>query len=195
MAAPAPVSRIDQAREFDGQTVTLQGWLHNLRRSGKILFPTFRDGYGFMQGVVVKQDVPEEVFERCRHLTHESSVRVTGKIRADDRAPGGFEIDVLDLEVVQAVPAEQPFPITPKEHGVEFLMDQRHLWLRSRRQHAILRVRHEVIRAARDYFDNNGFTLVDTPILTPAACEGTTTLFQVPYFDYETAYLAQSGQL
>jgi asparaginyl-tRNA synthetase len=195
MAVPAPLIRIDQAREFDGQTVTLQGWLHNLRRSGKILFPTFRDGYGFMQGVVVKQDVPEEVFERCRHLTHESSVRVTGKIRADERAPGGFELDVSDLEVVQAVPADQPFPITPKEHGVEFLMDQRHLWLRSRRQHAILRVRHEVIRAARDYFDNNGFTLVDTPILTPAACEGTTTLFQVPYFEHETAYLAQSGQL
>ena len=195
MAGGVPTIRIDQARQHDGQTVTLRGWLHNLRRSGKILFPTFRDGYGFMQGVVVKQDVPPEVFELCRHLTHESSVRVTGKIRADERAPGGYEMDVSGLEAVQEVPAETPFPITPKEHGVDFLMDQRHLWLRSRRQHAILRVRHEIIRAVRDYLDDNGFTLVDTPILTPAACEGTTTLFEVPYFDYETAYLTQSGQL
>jgi len=195
MPGAVPMIRIDQAREFEGQTVKLQAWLHNLRHSGKIAFPTFRDGSGFMQGVVAKQDVPPEVFERCRHLTHESSLRVTGKIRADERAPGGFEMDVAEIEIVQQVPADDPFPITPKEHGIEFLMDRRHLWLRSRRQHAILRVRHEVIRAVRDYFDNNGFTLVDTPILTPAACEGTTTLFEVPYFDYETAYLTQSGQL
>ncbi len=195
MAETAPTVTIERAGEFDGQTVVLQGWLHNLRRSGKILFPIFRDGTGFMQGVVVKQDVPEDVFERCRHLTHESSVRVTGKLRADERAPGGFEIDVSDIEVLQQVPAEDPFPITPKEHGVEFLMDRRHLWLRSRRQHAVMRVRHELIRAVRDYFDDHGFTLVDTPILTPAACEGTTTLFEVPYFDEGSAYLAQSGQL
>ena len=195
MASAAPVITIDQAARFEGQTVLLRGWLHNLRRSGKLLFPIFRDGTGYMQGVVVKADVPEEVFQRCRHLTHESAAQVTGKIRVEERAPGGYEMDVVDLEVVQEVSPDDPFPITPKEHGVEFLMDRRHLWLRSRRQHAILRVRHEVIRAVRDFLDNNGFTLVDTPILTPAACEGTTTLFEVPYFENEIAYLTQSGQL
>ena len=195
MASAAPVITIDQAARFEGQTVLLRGWLHNLRRSGKLLFPIFRDGTGYMQGVVVKADVSEEVFQRCRHLTHESAARVTGKIRVEERAPGGYEMDVVDLEVVQEVSPDDPFPITPKEHGVEFLMDRRHLWLRSRRQHAILRVRHEVIRAVRDFLDNNGFTLVDTPILTPAACEGTTTLFEVPYFEDEIAYLTQSGQL
>jgi asparaginyl-tRNA synthetase len=195
MSAEAPLTTIRQAAEFDGQVVTLQGWLHNLRKSGKIAFPVCRDGTGFMQGVVVKSEVPEEIFERCRYLTHESSVRVTGRLRAEPRAPGGYEIEVSNLEVLQLVPADDPFPITPKEHGVEFLMDRRHLWLRSRRQHAVLRVRHEIIRAVRDYFDDHGFTLVDTPILTPAACEGTTTLFEVPYFEYGTAYLAQSGQL
>ena len=195
MASAAPVITIDQAAQFEGQTVLLRGWLHNLRRSGKLLFPIFRDGTGYMQGVVVKADVSEEVFQRCRHLTHESAARVTGKIRVEERAPGGYEMDVVDLEVVQEVSPDDPFPITPKEHGVEFLMDRRHLWLRSRRQHAILRVRHEVIRAVRDFLDNNGFTLVDTPVLTPAACEGTTTLFEVPYFEDEIAYLTQSGQL
>ena len=195
MASAAPVITIDQAARFEGQTVLLRGWLHNLRRSGKLLFPIFRDGTGYMQGVVVKADVPEEVFQRCRHLTHESAAQVTGKIRVEERAPGGYEMDVVDLEVVQEVSPDDPFPITPKEHGVEFLMDRRHLWLRSRRQHAILRVRHEVIRAVRDFLDDNGFTLVDTPILTPAACEGTTTLFEVPYFEDEIAYLTQSGQL
>lgn len=195
MAAEPPVITIERAAEFDGQIVTLDAWLHNLRRSGKLLFPIFRDGTGFMQGVVVKAVVEAEVFDRCRHLTQESSVRVTGKLRAEGRAPGGFEIEVSGVEVLQAVDAEEPFPITPKEHGVEFLMDHRHLWLRSRRQHAVLRVRHAVIRAVRDFFDNNGFTLVDTPILTPAACEGTTTLFEVPYFEEDIAYLAQSGQL
>ncbi len=195
MADRPPVITIEHAAEFDGQTVTLEAWLHNLRRSGKLLFPIFRDGTGFMQGVLVKAVVDPDVFDRCRHLTQESSVRVTGKLRAEERAPGGFEIEVSGMEVLQAVDAAEPFPITPKEHGVEFLMDHRHLWLRSRRQHAVLRVRHAVIRAVRDFFDNNGFTLVDTPILTPAACEGTTTLFEVPYFDDETAYLAQSGQL
>ena len=195
MASAATVITIDQASRFEGRTVLLRGWLHNLRRSGKLLFPIFRDGTGYMQGVVVKADVSEDVFQRCRHLTHESSAEVTGKIRAEERAPGGYEMDVVDLEVVQEVSPDDPFPITPKEHGVEFLMDRRHLWLRSRRQHAILRVRHEVVRAVRDFLDDNGFTLVDTPILTPAACEGTTTLFEVPYFEDETAYLAQSGQL
>ena len=195
MADVPPLIRIDRASEFDGQTVRLRGWLRNLRRSGKILFPTFRDGTGFLQGVVVKAAVAPETFESCRHLTQESSVEVTGGLRKDDRAPGGFEMEVSDIRVLQQVSAEDPFPITPKEHGVDFLMNQRHLWLRSRRQHAILRVRHELIRAVRDYFDNNGFTLVDTPVLTPAACEGTTTLFEVPYFDYGSAYLTQSGQL
>lgn len=195
MADAPPLIRIDRASEFDGQTVRLRGWLHNLRRSGKILFPTFRDGTGFMQGVVVKAAVAPETFESCRHLTRESSVEVTGELRREDRAPGGFEMEVSDIRILQQVSAEDPFPITPKEHGVDFLMNQRHLWLRSRRQHAILRVRHELIRAVRDYFDNNGFTLVDTPILTPAACEGTTTLFEIPYFDYGSAYLTQSGQL
>ena len=195
MAAEPPAITIERAAEFDGQVVTLDAWLHNLRRSGKLLFPIFRDGTGFMQGVVVKAVVEPEVFDRCRHLTQESSVRVTGKLRAEGRAPGGFEIELSGVEVLQAVDAEEPFPITPKEHGVEFLMDHRHLWLRSRRQHAVLRVRHAVIRAVRDFFDNNGFTLVDTPILTPAACEGTTTLFEVPYFEEDIAYLAQSGQL
>ncbi len=195
MASAAPVITIDQAARFEGRTVLLRGWLHNLRKSGKLLFPIFRDGTGFMQGVVVKAEIAPEVFDLCRRLTHESSVQVTGKIRAEQRAPGGYEMDVVDLEVVQEVSPDDPFPITPKEHGVEFLMDRRHLWLRSRRQHAILRVRHEVIRAVRDFLDDNGFTLVDTPILTPAACEGTTTLFEVPYFEDEIAYLTQSGQL
>jgi len=195
MADAPPLIRIDKASGFDGQTVRLRGWLHNLRRSGKILFPTFRDGTGFMQGVVVKAAVATETFESCRYLTHESSVEVTGELRKEDRAPGGFEMEVSDIRILQQVSAEDPFPITPKQHGVDFLMNQRHLWLRSRRQHAILRVRHELIRAVRDYFDNNGFTLVDTPILTPAACEGTTTLFEIPYFDYGSAYLTQSGQL
>ena len=195
MADAPPLIAIEKASEFDGQVVRLKGWLHNLRRSGKIAFPTFRDGTGFMQGVVVKAVVGPELFDLCRHLTHESSVEVSGELRKEERAPGGYEMEVKGLKVLQQVSAADPFPITPKEHGVDFLMDHRHLWLRSRRQHAILRIRHEVIRAVRDYFDNNGFTLVDTPILTPAACEGTTTLFEVPYFDYGSAYLAQSGQL
>ncbi|MBI1354079.1 MAG: asparagine--tRNA ligase [Acidobacteria bacterium] len=186
---------IQQASRYDGRTVVIQGWLHNLRRSGKIAFPIVRDGTGFLQCVAVKAQVGEETFERIKHLTHETSLRLTGKLRADERAPGGFEMDVEDVQVIQAVSPDDPFPITPKEHGVDFLLDHRHLWLRSRLQHAVLRVRHSVIRAVRDFFDNDGFTLVDTPILTPAACEGTTTLFEVPYFDEGSAYLAQSGQL
>ena len=193
--AGVPVITIEQAAQYDGRVVQLQGWLHNLRRSGKIAFPIVRDGTGFLQGVVVKAQVGEEIFDKIRHLTHETSLRVTGRLRADERAPGGFEMDVSDIEVINAVPVEDPFPITPKEHGPEFLLDRRHLWLRSSRQHAILRVRHEITRAVRDYLDNDGFTLVDCPILTPAACEGTTTLFEVPYFDEGWAYLTQSGQL
>jgi len=189
-----PVIEVRNASGFVGQEVMIQGWVYNIRASGKILFPLFRDGTGIIQGVVVKNAVAPEVFERARGLTQESSVRVTGKLREDPRAPGGFELDVTGLEIVQLVPAENPYPITPKEHGVDFLMDHRHLWLRSARQRAILGVRHEIIKACRDFFDDRGFTLVDTPIFTPAACEGTTTLFEVNYFD-DKAYLTQSGQL
>ncbi len=154
-----------------------------------------RDGTGMMQCVAVKSALPEALFETLKNLTQESSLIVSGKIRAEQRAPGGFEMDVEDAEVVQRVPEADPYPITPKEHGIEFLMDHRHLWLRSQRQHAIIRVRHEIIKAVRDYFDSHGFTLVDTPIFTPAACEGTTTLFEVNYFEDDKAYLTQSGQL
>ncbi|HEV2176857.1 MAG TPA: asparagine--tRNA ligase [Terriglobia bacterium] len=189
-----PTVEIRHVAEHAGQEVTIQGWLYNLRSSGKIVFPLVRDGTGTIQGVVVKAAVAPEVFERARSLTQESSLRVTGNVRADQRAPGGFELDISNLEIVQVVAADHPYPITPKEHGVEFLMDHRHLWLRSARQRAILGVRHEIIKATRDFFDQSGFTLVDTPIFTPAACEGTTTLFEVGYFD-EKAYLTQSGQL
>jgi asparaginyl-tRNA synthetase len=189
-----PVVEIRNISNFAGQEILVQGWLYNLRESGKLLFPLFRDGSGIIQGVVAKSAVTPEVFERVRDLTQESSVRVTGKVRADKRAPGGYELEVSDLEVIQLVPLERPYPITPKEHGIEFLMDHRHLWLRSSRQRAILGVRHEIIRACRDFFDDRGFTLVDTPIFTPAACEGTTTLFEVNYFE-DKAYLTQSGQL
>jgi asparaginyl-tRNA synthetase len=189
-----PVVEIRRVSEYAGQEVILQGWLYNLRESGKLLFPLFRDGTGIIQGVVVKSAVPPEVFDSVRGLTQESSVRVTGKVRADKRAPGGYEMDVLNVEVQQRIPAETPYPITPKDHGTEFLMDHRHLWLRSTRQRAILGVRHEIIKAVRDFFDDRGFTLVDAPIFTPAACEGTTTLFEVNYFD-DKAYLTQSGQL
>jgi len=186
---------IEEAARHTGETVEIRGWLYNLRRSGKIAFPQLRDGTGIMQCVAVKSALPEEVFESIKNLTQESSIAVTGKVRAEPRAPGGFEMDVESIEVFDRVPESDPYPITPKEHGVDFLMDHRHLWLRSRRQHAILRVRHEVIRAIRDYFDNHGFTLVDTPIFTPNACEGTTSLFEVNYFDEEKVYLTQSGQL
>jgi len=189
-----PVVEIRNVSGHAGQEVQIQGWLYNLRESGKLLFPLFRDGTGIIQGVVFKKSVAPEVFERVRSLTQESSVRVTGKVRADERAPGGFELDVTDLELVQLVSPERPYPITPKDHGIEFLMDHRHLWLRSSRQRAILGIRHEIIKACRDFFDDRGFTLVDTPIFTPAACEGTTTLFEVGYFE-DKAYLTQSGQL
>lgn len=184
----------DAARHVN-ETVEIPGWLYNLRKSGKIVFPILRDGTGLMQCVAVKSQLPEEVFEELKHLTQESSLIVRGRIRAEERAPGGFEMDVESAKVLQRVSEEDPYPITPKDHGVDFLMDHRHLWLRSQRQHAIIRVRHEIIKAVRDYFDSHGFTLVDTPIFTPAACEGTTTLFEVNYFDDEKAYLTQSGQL
>src|SRR5579862_3379615 len=178
-----------------GESVEIAGWLYNLRRSGKICFPQMRDGTGILQCVAVKSALPEETFEALKNLTQESSLIVRGKLRAEARAPGGFELDVEGAETVQRVPESDPYPITPKDHGIDFLMDHRHLWLRSRKQHAVLAVRHEVIRAIRDYFDSNGFVLVDTPIFTPAACEGTSTLFEVNYFDDEKVYLTQSGQL
>jgi len=195
-AAPvsAPVSTIAAIGQHEGQSVTLRGWLYNLRESGKLLFPIFRDGTGTIQGVAHKSGVPAEVFEALKGLTQESSVIVTGKVRADKRAPGGFELDVEQIEVVQRVPETDPYPITPKEHGVEFLMERRHLWVRSARQAAILRIRAEIMRAASEYFDTNGFVRTDPPILTPAACEGTSTLFPVDYFG-EEAFLTQSGQL
>lgn len=186
---------IERIGEFADKNVQLEAWVHNIRRSGKLLFPMLRDGTGFLQAVVVKGSVSEEVFTTCRSLTQESSVRLSGRVKADERAPGGHEIEIEHLELVQRVSADDPFPISPKEHGVEFLLDHRHLWLRSRRQYAVFRIRHEVIRATREFLDSNGFICVDTPILTPAACEGTTTLFKVPYFEDEVAYLGQSGQL
>jgi asparaginyl-tRNA synthetase len=188
------VTTIAEIGKHDGQTVTLRGWLYNLRESGKLLFPQFRDGSGVIQGVVPKNAVTPEVFEAIKTLTQESSVIVEGKVRADKRAPGGYELDVLNVQVVQRVSESDPYPITPKEHGTEFLMEHRHLWVRSQRQASILRVRAEIIKAVRDFFDERGFTLTDPPILTPAACEGTSTLFPVDYFE-EQAYLTQSGQL
>src|SRR5213593_705391 len=185
---------IEEVGKHVGAEVTLRGWVHNKRSGGKIQFLIVRDGTGYIQAVVAKNAVSPEVFAAADSLTHESSLQLTGKVRQDSRAPSGFELDVTDLKVYQEVSKEEPFPITPKEHGTEFLMDQRHLWIRSTRQRAILKVRHEIIRAVRDFFDNDGFTLCDTPILTPAACEGTTTLFEVKYFD-EQAFLTQSGQL
>ena len=182
-------------RTIPAKRSTIRGWLYNLRKSGKIVFPIVRDGTGLMQCVAVKSNVSEQVFESLKSLTQESSLSVTGVVRAEPRAPGGFELDVSDVHVYQRVSEEHPYPITPKEHGVDFLMDHRHLWLRSRRQHAAIGIRHEVIKGIRDYFDSHGFTLVDTPIFTPAACEGTTTLFEVNYFEDEKVYLTQSGQL
>src|ERR1700745_1590436 len=189
-----PVTTIAEIGKHEGQAVTIRGWLYNLRESGKLLFPIFRDGSGTIQGVVAKNAVPAEVFDAIKGLTQESSVIVEGKVRADKRAPGGFELDVTGVQVLQRVPESEPFPISLKEHGVDFLMDHRHLWVRTPRQAAILRVRAEIIKACRDFFDDRGFTLTDPPILTPAACEGTSTLFPVDYFD-EQAYLTPSGQL
>jgi asparaginyl-tRNA synthetase len=190
----SPVSTISEIGKHEGQTVTVRGWLYNLRESGKLLFPIFRDGSGTIQGVVPKNAVAPEVFDSLKGLTQESSVIVEGKVRADKRAPGGYELDVSNVQVLQRVPENDPFPISLKEHGVDFLMEHRHLWVRTPRQAAILRVRAEIIKAVRNFFDDRGFTLTDPPILTPAACEGTSTLFPVDYFD-EQAYLTQSGQL
>ncbi len=182
---------IEDIGRYEGQDVTLQGWLYNKRSSGKLWFLLFRDGTGYIQCVASKADVPEASFEACEKLTQESSLRISGRVSSDKRAPGGYELQVKDITIVQIA---EDYPITPKEHGTAFLMDKRHLWLRSSRQTAILKIRHEIIKASRDFYDDRGFTLMDTPIFTPAACEGTTTLFETDYFG-EKAYLAQSGQL
>ncbi len=182
---------ISAISKHENQTVTIQGWLYNKRSSGKLWFLLVRDGTGVIQAVVSRSDVPEAVFTACESLTQESSLSVTGKVVADKRSPIGFEMQVQDVTVHQVA---QEYPITPKEHGTAFLMDHRHLWLRSSNQNAVLKVRHEIIRGIRDFFDGRGFTLVDAPIFTPAACEGTSTLFETDYFG-EKAYLTQSGQL
>ncbi len=182
---------IEDIARHHGQEVTLKGWLYNKRSSGKLHFLQVRDGTGVLQCVVFKNDVPAAQFALADHITQESSLVITGTVRVDSRAPLGYEMSVKDLQLVQLA---EPYPITPKEHGVAFLLDHRHLWLRSARQHAVLRIRSTIIRACRDYFDGKGFTLLDAPIFTPAACEGTTTLFATDYFG-EQAYLTQSGQL
>ncbi len=194
-AMTAPVTTIAGIGEYVGKTVTLRGWLYNLRSSGKLLFPTFRDGSGTIQGIVPKAAVPEALFETLKALTLESSVVVTGTVRADERAPSGYELDVLDVQVTQRIADETPYPIQLKEAGVDFLMEHRHLWLRTPRQSAILRVRATIMRAAAEYFDNGGFVRTDPPILTPNACEGTSELFEMDYFGDDKAYLTQSGQL
>jgi asparaginyl-tRNA synthetase len=192
MTHDGTLAYIEDIARYEGQRVTIRGWLHARRSSGKIHFLTLRDGSGFIQGVMSKAAVDEDTFRLADHLTQETSIIVSGTVRADTRAPGGFELDLATLEVVGP---SVDYPITPKEHGVDFLMDRRHLWIRSERQSAVLRVRAEVIAAVRSFFDDRGFILADTPIFTPAACEGTSTLFPVQYFDETTAYLTQSGQL
>jgi asparaginyl-tRNA synthetase len=184
--------RIEGFKNHVGSEVRVFGWLHNKRSSGKLQFLTVRDGSGFAQAIVAKSQVPEETWAAAEQATHESSLELTGRVKADARAPGGFEVDATGVRLLQAA---RDYPITPKDHGTAFLMEHRHLWLRSQKQHAILRIRHAVVKATRDFLDDQGFTLVDTPIFTPAACEGTTTLFGVPYFDEGVAYLTQSGQL
>ena len=192
--AARTIVTIEHAGEHVDSAVTIQGWLYNQRESGKLLFPIFRDGTGVIQGVVSQKEQPE-AFEALKGLTRESSVIVTGAIRAEARATGGFEMHISGVEVVHRVSDSEPYPIQPKEHGVDFLLDRRHLWIRTPRQAAILRIRAEVERAARNYMDSQDYTLTDAPVFTPAACEGTSTLFEVNYIDDQKAYLTQSGQL
>ena len=182
---------INELKNHIGEEVTLKGWLYNIRSSGKLAFLQLRDGTGIVQCVVFRPN-DESLFETAKSLGQESSIIVTGKVKEDTRSSIGVELDVTALEVIQNA---SEYPITPKEHGTEFLMDNRHLWIRSKKQNAVLKVRHTVVKATRDYFDDNGFILADTPIFTPAACEGTTTLFEVDYFEDDKAYLTQSGQL
>lgn len=182
---------INQVGQYVGQEVTMGCWLHQKRSSGKIQFLQLRDGTGFIQGVMVKSEVAESEWEKATQLTHESSMYITGEVRADDRAPSGYELTLKSIEVLQIA---EEYPIAPKEHGVEFLMDHRHLWIRSPRQQAILKIRAEIVRATQEFFNENGFTLLHAPILTPSSCEGTTNLFHTKYFE-DDAYLSQSGQL
>lgn len=191
MTATLPVSTIAHVGRYEGQEVQIPCWLANSRSSGSIHFLSLRDGTGFLQGVVVKNELPPEVFTLAGSVTQESSIVVRGTVRADKRAPGGYELTIKELSLIHK---SNDYPITPKEHGTDFLMDNRHLWLRSSRQHAVMKIRHEIIKAIRDYLDNEGFVLIDSPILTPSACEGSTTLFETKYFE-DTAYLTQSGQL
>ena len=182
---------LKQVGEHVGKEVEIRGWLYNKRSSGKIQFLIIRDGTDLIQGVLVKSEVPEEIFEKAKALTQESSLIVRGVVREEPRSVSGYEMSITDLEVLQIA---EEYPITPKEHGVEYLMDRRHLWLRSQKQHAIMLIRNEIIKASRQFFDDRGFVLIDAPILTPASVEGTSTLFETDYFD-DKAYLSQSGQL
>src|SRR4051812_6178648 len=186
------IAYIEDIARHEGHAVTVRGWLHNRRSSGKIHFLSVRDGTGFIQAIVSKATVGDEKFKTADHLGQETAIIVHGTVRADSRAPGGFELDVSDFDIVSG---SVDYPITPKEHGVDSLLDRRHLWMRSERQQAILRIRHEVISAVRDFFNGQGFILADTPIFTPSACEGTTTLFPVDYFEDQKVFLTQSGQL
>jgi asparaginyl-tRNA synthetase len=186
-----PVVYVENVGAHEGKEVTLRGWVYNKRSSGKLQFLLLRDGTGIMQCVAFKGNFTAEQFDALDKITQESSIEVWGNVRKDSRSPGGYELDISGFQIGQLA---ENYPITPKEHGTAFLMENRHLWLRSSRQHAIIKIRHEVIKACRDYFDDLGFTLVDTPIFTPNACEGTTTLFETEYFD-QKAYLTQSGQL
>jgi len=186
------ITYISDLAKFVDQEVTLQGWLYNKRSSKKVKFLILRDGTGYLQCVTFIGNVSEEVFNLADSITQESSFKVTGKVKAEPRAVGGFELDVTNIELISD---SVDYPITPKEHGIEFLMDQRHLWVRSKKQVAILKIRHRIVKAIRDFFDERGFVLFDPPIITPNAVEGTSTLFETPYFDLGKAYLTQSGQL
>lgn len=187
-----PTVYIKDLSKHVGEEVTLRGWLYNKRSSGKLKFLIMRDGTGYLQCVVFKGNVTDEIFESADKITQESSFEVTGKVREEKRAVGGYELDVVDFKTIGLA---NEYPITPKEHGIEFLIDNRHLWVRSKKQVAILKIRHRVVKAIRDFFDERGFTLFDPPIITPNACEGTSTLFEMEYFDLGKAYLTQSGQL
>lgn len=183
---------IDNLSEYVGKEITLEGWLYHKRSSGKVKFLVIRDGTGILQCVIFKGNVSEDTFDIADRIGQESAVKVTGTIKEEKRAPGGYEMDAREVEIISE---SKDYPITPKEHGVEFLMDHRHLWLRSKRQTAILRIRHRIVKAIRDFFDDRGFTLMDAPIITPTSVEGTSTLFETEYFDLGKAYLTQSGQL
>ena len=183
---------VNELSKHVGEEVTLKGWLYNKRESGKLKFLILRDGTGYCQCVVFKGNVSEEIFETAGTFTQETSFEVKGKVKEEKRSVGGYELDVTGIKIVSMA---QEYPITPKEHGIEFLIDHRHLWLRSKRQVAIMKIRHRIAKAVRDFFDSRGFTLMDPPIITPNACEGTSTLFEMEYFDLGKAYLTQSGQL